>query len=305
MRKHAVLLIAHQNPEHQLKLINYLGDSFDFFIHYNKKSKLTENDIKAFTALPNVKLFSQKYEVNWGGVTLTKIILYLGGEAIKNKDYKYIIVLSGQDFPIKSRQSILNFYNENEGKQFLLNFPLPAPWWENGGYERFNYYHFFDIVNGRNHLGQKMINFLVKTQKIIGLNRDIKSKLPPMYGGSSWFSVTTDCMEYCIHYFDKHKGIFKLINHTFAPDEMIFHTIIMNSEYEKSVQNDNLCFISWGEDPSPLTLDDSFFHVLKSSDKLFARKFISPTSTGLIEKLTDLNSDTLNNKEDLLNSRAG
>lgn len=305
MRKHAVLLIAHQNPEHQFKLINYLGESFDFFIHYNKKSKLTEKEIKAFTALPNVKLFSQKYEVNWGGVKLTKIICDLGREAIKNEKYKYIIVLSGQDFPIKSREDILEFYQKNEGQQFLLHYPLPYPWWHNGGLDRFNYYHFYDLVNGRDMMGLRFINLMVKIQKFMKLNRNIEKKLPPMFGGSSWFSVTTDCMKYCISYFDEQKDLFNHINHTFAPDEMIFHTIIMSSSFAKSVKNDNLFFISWENGPSPVTLDDSFFPILKSSEKLFARKFISPTSKSLIEKLTALNSRNLDNEGNSVSSGFG
>ncbi|EKB51320.1 beta-1,6-N-acetylglucosaminyltransferase [Cecembia lonarensis] len=305
MRKHAVLLIAHQNPDHQLKLINYLGESFDFYIHFNKKCNLSDKEIKAFTDLPNVKLFSQKYKVNWGGVKLTQIIFDLGREAIKNEDYKYIIVLSGQDFPIKTRKDILDFYQENDGQQFLLHYPLPSPWWHNGGLERFNHYHFYDWINGRSTIGLRLINLMVKIQKYMKLNRNIEKKLPPMYGGSCWFSLTADCMKYCTSYFDKQKDLFNQISHTFAPDEMIFHTIIMNSSFAKSVKNDNLFFISWEDGPSPVTLDDSFFPILKSSEKLFARKFINPVSTNLLEKLTALNSKGFEVEQGSFNSGVG
>lgn len=290
MRKHAVLLIAHQNPTHLIDLINYLGEEFEFYIHYNKKSYIINQDLEKLKSLINVKFFSRKYNVKWGGTKLTKIILYLGKEAIKNDDYKYILVLSGQDLPVKPKKQILDFYSKNEGKEFLENFPLPAKCWYNGGFDRFNHFFLYDYINGKNKLGLKVINGLMKIQKLLKINRKIENKLPPLYGGSCWFSLTRDCFKYCLSYIENHPKIMDSIEFTFAPDEMLFQTIIMNSDFKEMVINNNQYFILWSTDSSPLTLEMNHYSEIINSDKLFARKFEFPISCELKNKLMLKNS---------------
>jgi hypothetical protein len=291
MEKHAVLLIAHQNPTHLIDLINYLGEEFEFYIHYNKKSNIVNQDLEILNSLKNVKFFSRKYKVNWGGVKLTKIILYLGKEAIKNEDYKYILVLSGQDLPVKPKQHILDFYRKNNGKEFLENFALPAKWWsEEGGFERFNHFYLYDFINGRNKLGFKVINGLVKAQKLLKVNRKIENKLPPLYGGSCWFSLTRECFKYCLSYIENNPKIMDSIEFTFAPDEILFQTIVMNSDFREMVINNNQYFILWTTDSSPLTLEMNHYSEIINSDKLFARKFEFPISSELKNKLLLKNS---------------
>jgi hypothetical protein len=62
--------------------------------------------------------------------------------------------------------------------------------------------------------------------------------------------------------------------HTYIPDELFFHTMLLNSPMRDTVVNENLRFIAWDPGrPNPRTLVRGDLEVLRRSGKLFARKF--------------------------------
>jgi hypothetical protein len=61
--------------------------------------------------------------------------------------------------------------------------------------------------------------------------------------------------------------------HVDIPDEMIFQTVLVNSELAGSVVNDNLRYIDWTRVLGPALLEARDLPALGASPKLFARKF--------------------------------
>jgi len=283
MNKHAIILVAYRNLEQILEYIDLLDEDFYFYIHVDAKSEISEERIEKLRLNSNVRIIEKTYKVNWGGKSFIDILLYLAKEALKDKNIKYIHTSSEADLPLQSPKYIKEFFTRNHGKQFLDIFSLPDYRWPNGGLDRFNKYNFYDQFNAKTKIGFKIIMSLLKIQSIIGINRDITKNSPPLYGGSTWVSLSYSCMEYAVNYAEENPKFMKSLENTFAPEEMFFQTVLMQSPFRNDVVNDNLFYIDWEfrNGNSPANLDISDLEKLKSSEKLFARKIQSPISDNL------------------------
>ncbi|ERM81027.1 hypothetical protein P872_11535 [Rhodonellum psychrophilum GCM71 = DSM 17998] len=283
MSKHAILLLGYKNIEQICDYINLLDEDFDFYIHLDKKSKISQERILKIRSFKNVKFIGQVYKVNWGGKKFLEAFLYLAKEALKEKSTKYIHTTSEADLPIKSPAYIKEFFIKNDGKQYVEFFSIPTDRWVDGGLDRFNKYNFYDKFNFKTKIGFKIIIYLLKIQKLIGVNRNISKNFPPLYGGSTWCSLSRSCIEYSLEYTEKNPNFLKSLTNTFAPEEIFFQTILMDSPFKNDIVNDNLVYIDWvfrnGNSPAPLDMSD--LEKLKKSDKLFARKIQPPISEDL------------------------
>jgi len=86
-----------------------------------------------------------------------------------------------------------------------------------------------------------------------------------------------------MNYTERDLSLLKRLRFTFCADEIYFQTILMNSPLKDKIVNNNLRFIDWTRRNGnfPANLDESDFHSLKNSDKIFARKFEFPISEKL------------------------
>ncbi len=114
----------------------------------------------------------------------------------------YIILLSGQDYPLKNNDYIAKFLNKNYGKEFIEFEPLPRKKWIEGGLNRINKYHFMDIRNRYLKYSLKIISNYLPNRKI---PNNIK-----FFGGSLWWSLTLDCVKYVIDFVSKNHEFVKL-----------------------------------------------------------------------------------------------
>ncbi len=285
--KQAILITAYKNFEHLVDIIDFFDESFEFHIHVDKKSKVPKSIFEKISARKNVKTFLQKYRVNWGGVNHLKSALFLASKALQESDSQYFHLISGQDFPIKN---IMQFKKMTSGYKFndyLEYFEIPTKTWanENGGLDRIQYYHLFDMLDAKKYI--KWLWKFVSMQKKLHLKRPIKNKIPKLYGGSTWWSLSRETLQYVIDYTNKTPYLINRLQYTFCPEEIYFQTVIMNSGYSKKVINDNLRYIDWEStrigkySASPAILSSSHFDEIAVSKKLFARKFDHPISDNL------------------------
>ena len=121
----------------------------------------------------------------------------------------------------------------------------------------------------------------------MGVKRSFSSKINKLYGGSTWWSLSRETLQYVINYTKKEKYLINRMKYTFCPEELYFQTVIMNSDYSKKVINNNLRYMDWNyrrvgkysSSPAVLNLSD-LIHI-KRSFYLFARKFESSISNDL------------------------
>lgn len=288
--KQAILITAYKNYQHLEEIIHCFDNNFELYIHLDKKSKISDAALSRLEKYEIVKLVEQKYKVNWGGFNHLKSILYLTEQALKNPENQYFHLITGHDFPIKSNDYFIEFFNTNKNSEFINHYNFPnstAGWPGNNGIDRIEYYNFYDVWNAKIHKQYEKITLAIRLQKRLGIKRRISSKMPQLYGGSTYWSLSRECVRYVIAFTQKNKWVFNRFKYTLCAEEFYFQTVIMNSDFATKVVNDNLRHIDWvaRNGNNPAILDETDYEKLKETKAVFARKFDYPQSIGLLDKI--------------------
>ncbi|MBF4492878.1 hypothetical protein IR010_10030 [Flavobacterium sp. MR2016-29] len=288
--KQAVLITAYKNYNHLEEIINSFDVNFELFIHIDKKSNISDIELANLRKYEIVKLVEQKYKVNWGGFNHLKSILYLTQEAFKNKEMAYFHLISGHDFPIKKSDYFLDFFKNTDVEYITYGNVPTIGAADNGNMDRIEYYNFYDLLNAKNSKENAKIRRLVRIQKRLGIKRKIASTMPKLYCGSTWWSLSRDCVSYVIDFTKNNKSVLNRFKHTLCSEEFYFQTVIMNSPFAKKAANNNLRHIDWiaRNGNNPAVLDETDYDKLVQTDAFFARKFEYPMSIGLLEKIKPL-----------------
>jgi hypothetical protein len=283
MTKIAYSVLVHKNPKQVSRLIKNIYSTSDFFhinIFGNNSSEETwNNELEKFKG--SNFLVSFNYGKAWGTFQLVDAML----DSMQKFDcfeYDYLINLSGQCYPLKSVDSIKSFLHKKSLaylEQFKMPTDAPKGWGKRGGLDRLEYSYY---KNPFLILFEKVYNTISRSSKydarglikIPRINRRIPHNLEP-YGGSMWFCLTKKHVDFILEYLKDKPDLIAFFKHSLIPDELFFHTILMNSHLKGTVSNDNLRYIDWTKKgvslPATLTVEDE--DKLLTSSKLFARKF--------------------------------
>jgi hypothetical protein len=262
----AHLIIAHKEPAQVERLVKRLShEACDIFIHVDKKI-----DQSAFAHLAGqgpVRFIRDRQRISWAGYSFTKAIFTGMKEVLAAGDYDFINLMSGQDYPLQPIDKVVCFLEKNRGLNFMTYEVDGSPWWQKNR-SRVEKYHSTDFHFKGQYLVQSWINRLLP-----------KRKFPyafTLYGGNCamYWTLTSACARYVVDFIDRHPTLERFARYTWAPDEFLIPTIIMNSPFRDQVLNNNLRYIDWsqgGPNPKLLTMQD--FHKLARSGCFFARKF--------------------------------
>ena len=141
----AYIISAYKLPEQLVRLVQKLyKDGTSFLIHVDKKTdegtyaKMT-GPLRAYAHVH----FLDRHVCYWGDFGHVRATLK-GIQRILRHDIPcdYVILLTGQDYPIKSNQHIHEVLEESQGQSFIHYFSLPCVRWSgNGGLDRIAYWH--------------------------------------------------------------------------------------------------------------------------------------------------------------------
>lgn len=274
------LILAHNNFNHLDRLIDALDDADStFYIHIDSKVRQDYTPPK-----PNVTTIPARIDINWGGFAMVEATLALSGYAMKySPDADYYVLISGVDYPIRSKSFLTNLLQK--GKEFIDIAPVPVPF---KPVERYEYYYFdYDRRNLKFYNPKFLLEVLFKKLRI-------KRKAPfRLYAGSQWFALTSACVQYILKTIEEDKRYIDFFRHTLVPDEAFFQTIIGNSPFLKEVAS-NLTYTDWNVEIPPATIEDRHVEFLKSHIEFndeygkrfpfFARKF-NDSSDAVIRRI--------------------
>jgi hypothetical protein len=263
----AYIISAYKLPEQLARLIRTLQNkASSFFVHVDKKA-----DASVFNCLAaELENFSNVYFVkrhtcDWGGFGHVEATLESMHTLLRlGTPFDYVVLLTGQDYPIKPPSYIASFLASQDGRCFVDYFPLPHADWQNGGLDRVQFWH----VRVRN-------NHLRIPPASIPLPRRRPPRGMKLFGGSSYWCLTRECTEYINAYIGGHPEFVRFFSYVDVPDELFFQTLMLNSPLRDAIINDDLRYIRWTEPDygSPAILTEADFADLVTSPKLFARKF--------------------------------
>lgn len=258
----AHLILAHKNPAQLERLLNALDHpGFEFYIHIDKKT-----DERAFRHIFNrasVYPVRNRASIYWAGYGTIQATIN-GFKEILPHNYDYVNVISAQDFPIKSADYIYQYVLDRKGKEFITCESIDAEWSEAAS--RVRQYHLINWqIPGRHRL-ETVINKLLPPRKFPFDHKIV--------GRANWFTLTPAAIEYALQFIEDHPKLVRYYKYCWGADEFIFSTILYNSPFKERIV-DNLVYVDWSGPKTghPKILGAKDFDRLKSSSKLFARKF--------------------------------
>ena len=297
--RHAYLIIAHNNFNQLKLLLELLDDSRnDIFLHIGKD--VHNVDLSQFTSICKsspLYLANKRMIGYWGGKSLVDITLLLLKQVLETSDYAYYHLLSGVDLPIKTQDYIHDFFEKNNGKEFVGFDPayLTDKEYRENTISRVRYHHLFTYLyllrkyggllsRGSGFIHTYLDGASVIIQRLFGVDRISKLNLE-IYKGAQWFSITQNFAKYLV---GKQLQIEKLVKHSFCADEIFVQTIIMNSPFQESLSSNTtegtMRHIDWKRG-GPYTFRYADLDELMQSDKLFARKFDERVDMKIIEEI--------------------
>lgn len=286
--KHAYLILAHNNFQILEKLIRLLDDPRnDIYIHVNKKARKFNPDY--FKQIPKQSnlIFIDRLKLDWGAYSQIKAELALMKAAV-TKGYDYYHYISGVDLPLKSQDYIHDFFDRNEGKEFV-HFDRKENFRR---YEdRIKYYHLFQCRPSTKP-GRMFYRIFhevtIGFQKLLGVDR-LKGQKAEFWLGADWFSITDALARYIL---TQESFVDKTFRYTRIGDEIFIQTIIYNSDfrdklYDKNFDNNYMaCLrnIDWMRG-TPYVWKSKNFEELMNSGFLFARKFDSGYDSDIVNRI--------------------
>src|SRR5699024_8307088 len=138
----AFLILAHRNPTQVARLFSVLWHREDTFVlHFDRRAPQALHDLgrRLADGHPNVHLMKPRAVV-WGGPTMAEIQIEAMGIALaRGTRWTHFLNLTGQDFPLKSRDQMLD--RLEKGTSYLSWFdPLDDVRWSNAS-ERLTRFH--------------------------------------------------------------------------------------------------------------------------------------------------------------------
>lgn len=292
MLKHAYLVMVHDYTLVLERLVQLLdNENNTIYIHIDKKtSGVVREKIKGLRQLAtNVRgiYFYCKYNVSWGTNSIARTQKYLLTQAIK-EGHDYYHILSGADLPIKTSGEIQQFFEENNGKEFIHFGTIQ---YQQDIQQRYNVYHFFMRQLGRKRDKKFWVTaetYSLAVQRRMHIDRSSKLGFR-FYGGADWCSITRAFACYVVKNFRKYQKAFRF---SMNSDEAIWQTIVMDSPFHKNLyrqgfnnlQEACMRYIDW-EKGSPYVFRKEDFNDLIESKYMFARKFDENVDREIIEKI--------------------
>lgn len=265
----AYVISAYRRPEQLVRLVRRLaGDDVRFFVHVDSKTRepVLRSMVGGLAGIETVS-FLPRHACHWGGFGHVRASLK-GIAAIQESSFDpdYTILLSGQDYPIKSNRAIRAFLAEREGRSSFMHFPLPTPNWTGGGLPRFRNWH----------LRWRRIHVRIPLRRTLPLG------LEP-WGGSAYWIMSRRALDVVHAFVTEHPEYVQFFNHVDIPDESFFQTILLNSPVASDCDDIRLHYTEWGRTPAPAVLLTTDYQHLAESPCLFARKFDPRIDAGILD----------------------
>lgn len=294
--KIAYIVSAYRLPGLLVRLVRRLQvPDASFLIHVDAKTpdRVYRALTEALADDANV-MFLPRHACYWGDFGHVRATLVgLRTLIASGRPFDYVVLLTGQDYPIRTNAEIDETFARAEGRVFMRGSALPTEHWGGGGLDRIEQWHF--------RLGRRRFSFPGTPFRHTALNavwsaparafrlrRRFPDGLRP-YGGASYWCMPAACARYVDEFVRTSPRFVDFFRRVHVPDEIFFQTIVMNSPFRARMAEGNLHYCDWtagGDHPKVLTMED--VNVIMHSRKLFARKFDPDVDAVVLDRIDEL-----------------
>ena len=273
--KIAIAMLCHKNVEQINALLRAMAhDDIYFYIHVDKKRwhRSGNNNWKNVYVLNK----DSSVDIQWGGFGMIEATLRLI-ETISQATAKfdYIWLMSGQDWPLRSANEIVEYVEQHRGEDFIEILPSDESF-ERGYFKRNDLYYPTWMVSNELHI--KIVKHLILAcdgRKKIHKIFKRKSKIEKFYYGSQWWLLSSQTVNSMTQFLRSNKWFIDYFKNSLVPDESFFQTLYGMIDSVSEVKP-AICFVNWKSNPnSPevLTSDDMNRITEIKRSYLVARKF--------------------------------
>ncbi len=290
---HAFLIMAYNNPTllgricHRLEAENHF-----IFIHIDKKSNL-EPFCDACKSIQNLIILgnNERIVTNWGGYSLLATEILLIKKALQHSSHMdYFHLISGADYPCQSNSEFDKFFENNEGKSYMMfDTEEETIKWRKKKYpDRYRLYHFNDKGYNNNSIVNVLKLPIIVFQKVFHIY--LRPMIKDVYAGWNWFSWHRKVAEFAMRQLGEHPEHLERMRYCSCIDEVFFHTLLHPHLTELNIiPNNALRYIDWHPTrPTktlPLVLDERDYQRIKTSRTFFCRKVNPESSMKLLDML--------------------
>ncbi len=211
------------------------------FVHVDAKSDIVPFQQGLFRAgCEHVSLLPTRVPVNWAGYSQVEAMrLLIEAASSRTAPDDYMVMMSGQDYPLRDVRSFAEYLAACSGKQYIKSFIVQGT--EKKYTSQITRRHHRDLPFLRRCSGRlrRLRNVLIRFLEVIDCRQmpAAPEGMKIAHGETHW-ALTAECaVELNNSVTPEIESFFKT---TFAPDEKFFHSLFLNSRYTKSAQGGSL-----------------------------------------------------------------
>lgn len=269
-KNHCVVITAYKSVDMLRSLLNVLHEKMFCYVHIDKRVW------KKFECLQDEfqdVIFLSENIVTWGGIEHLEVILKMLELSLIH-DYKYVHIISGEDFPIKKIEDIEHFFENTD--MIYADYEL-IDRRKNHADRRWRFYwpYVKFSMDYKNQWVRWLNLIFVSIQLCLPFfNKKKLGDVEEIYWGFVWGSYPRKAIQYVLEYLKNHNEFWNSLMSCKIPEELCFQTILMNSEFKEMMANDNLRFWKFegGDGSGPVYLKMEDYFDIEQSNAFFARK---------------------------------
>lgn len=308
--KIAVLIICHKNPEQVKRLLGAMNHpQIDFYLHLDKKMEISEEQLKLLKQ--KGRICSKRISCYLADWSLCEAELLLLTEAQKI-GYRYYILLSGQDYPIKPVRDFVSLLYKTYPKPYIHTIRQTDGNWVKAAFSHTRTYCYSkEIVRRIYRIASSIgINKVRGLNRLLGIVDSVSTFWGPsvyedlrkhaaveVYGGSQWWALPDIAVNELLNDIVAHPNVVKWLRCSIAPDETFFQTMVMRTSVANLVDvnrdpvQGEMTYANFVSPRNkvknchPYIITEEDWYWLKERPEYFARKFDVDISTKILDVL--------------------
>ena len=311
-------ILSHSRPAQLERLIRVLldeGSSPAAIVHHDFSAG--DLDATAFERLGDVRVLRDWVNVEWGGFSMVEAMLAPMRAAVAGGEFDWLVLLSGQHYPVSPLPEIERFLAATEFDGFVdlgvvVAQPerLRGPGRDGARVWRRYYFGYRRMPLRSEQLPDAVGAALRRLAWAVSDNQRLVSVWPMPEGtrwragrrcrhtpfgerltcrkGSMWLTLSRRAVEAAVARADGDEALVRHYRRTVIPDESFFQSVLA-AEPGLRLSDGNLQFSRWPVEPEshPDVLRAGDFGVLVESGAHFARKFDPTVDSAILDRLDD------------------
>ena len=268
----ALIITAYRGFDGLSRMLTALSRHALCFVHVDKKSGFTPEQMARLNALPGVRAIS-RYAVNWGSVYHLHALIDLCRMALGDARVTYLHLISAQDFPCVSAAAFARFFEGDDRihMQFLTTADYPEL------AHRYEHYHCMHRLNYRD-MSERAQNWVGRIDRFQDMLH-IRRRLSVPHKGLVWLSLPREAARHAVDA-PQNRRLLRRLRYTYIPEEFFFQNAFEGTPWAEKITGNALRFSIWDEPErgTPALLDERDLPAIDASGCVFCRKVNAGTA---------------------------